>query len=44
MKAEARDAALMEMLPIREYVAATLDDPTRAQTFRRHVQLVRESW
>ncbi len=44
MKEEARGAALLEMLPLRDYVAATLGDPARAQTFRRHVALVRKSW
>jgi hypothetical protein len=44
MKEEARGAALLEMLPLRDYVAATLEDPTRAATFRRHVALVRKSW
>ena len=44
MKAEAHSAALLEMLSLRDYVAATLEDPARAQTFRRHVALVRKSW
>ena len=44
MKQEARDAALLEMLPLRDYIAATLEDPANSQLFRRHVALVRKSW
>lgn len=44
MREGARDAALLETLPLKDYVAATLEDPARAQAFRRHVALVRKSW
>ena len=44
MRNEARSAALLEQMSVRDYIGSHLEDPVAAATFHKHVSLVRESW